>query len=356
MRKLIPLLLILCILLCGCQNWLDGDYFNVVPRQEQAAQADRPAVTVSSYSQLYSVLAEQIEAGDQDVLLSEDLGGEILSQSSLDAAIGQLCREDPFAAYAVEKISYEFRSDMGRQTVAVTISYLSNRVEVQKIQRVKDMDEAKECIATQLNNCSSGLVLYLENAAQTDFVQLVSDYAQQYPQFVIEVPEVTVNLYPEIGTEQVVELKFSYQTSRESLRAMQARVHPVFASAALVAQNEATPEEKLSQLYAMLMERYQEYELQTSITPAYSLLLHGVGDARAFATVYAALCREAGLTCDLITGTRQGVPWVWNVVQTDSGYYHVDLLQCSAEGLFSLRTNSSMDDYVWDYSAFETVP
>jgi len=356
MRKLTPLLLAICLLLSGCRNWLDGDYLNVVPRKEQTSQTNRPTVTVYSYSQLYYALASQIEAGAQEVFLTVNLGGEDLNKSNLDKAIAHLCRENPFAAYAVEKITYESGSNIGKNTVAVTITYLHNRVEPQKIQRVKDMDQAREAIATQLKNCSSGLVMYLEHAPETDYVQLVADYAQNFPQFVIEVPEVTVNLYPETGAKQVVELKFSYQTSRESLRTMQARVQPVFASAALIAENEATPEEKLSQLYSLLMERYHAYEIKTSITPAYSLLLHGVGDARAFATVYAAMCREAGLTCQLITGTRQGTPWVWNVVQTDSGYYHVDLLRCAAEGLFSLGTNHDMNGYVWDYSAFETVP
>lgn len=355
MRKLIPLLLALCILLSGCQNWLDGDYFNVVPRKEQTSQTHRPTVTVYSYSQLYAALASQIEEGAQEVFLTVNLGGEALTKSSLDTAIAHLCRENPFAAYAVEEITYEFASNIGVNTVALNISYLHNRMEVQKIQRVQNMAEAEEYIAQQLRSCSAGLVMYLEEPTQPDFVQLVADYAQNYPQYVIEAPEVTVSLYPEDSTKQVVELKFSYQTSRESLRTMQARVHPVFASAALIAKNEATPEEKLSQLYALLMERYQEYEIQTSITPAYSLLLHGVGDARAFAAVYAAMCREAGLICHMTTGTRQGAPWVWNLVQTDSGYYHVDLLQCDAEGLFSLKTDSEMTGYVWDYSAFETV-
>ena len=356
MRKLIPLLMAVCVLLCGCRNWLDGDYMNVVPREEPPAQSDRSSIPVHSYSELYSVLEEQVEAGAKEVLLAVNLGDEALANSSLDKAIAQLCQENPFAGYAVDKITYEFGANIGRNTAAVTITYLDNRMEIQKIQRAEDLAQAKEYIAEQLKNCSTGLVLYLENPAETDYVQLISDYAQQYPQFVMEVPEVTVNLYPETGTKQVVELKFSYQTSRDSLRTMQARVHPVFASAALIAQTPGTPEEKLSQLYTLLMERYPEYEFQTSITPAYSLLLHGVGDARAFATVYAAMCREAGLACDLITGTHQGSPWVWNVVQTDSGWYHADLLQCRSEGLFSLRTNSAMTGYVWDYSAYETVP
>lgn len=355
MRKLVPLLLVLCLLLCGCQNWLDGDYLKVSPRKEQAAQPARPTVEVYSYSQLYSALVQQLEAGAEEVFITINLGDEALARTNLDAAISQLRQENPFAVYALEKITYDFGANIGRNTAAVTITYLHNRMEVNKIQRVKNIDEATEYIASQLKDCSSGLVMYLENAPQTDFVQLVSDYATLYPQFVIETPAVTVSRYPETGTAQVVELKFSYQTSRESLRTMQARVQPVFASAALIAQNQTTTEEKLGQLYALLMERYAQYEIQTSITPAYSLLLHGVGDARAFATVYAAMCREAGLTCDLIAGTRQGTPWVWNVVQTDSGNYHVDLLQCSALGAFSLQPDSAMEDYVWDYSAYETA-
>lgn len=355
MRKLIPVLIAACLLLSGCRNWLDGDYLNVVPREEQPVQSDRPSISVHSYSELYAVLTEQVEAGAKEVLLSVNLGGEALAESSLDKAIAQLCQENPFAGYAVDTITYEFGSNIGRNTAAVTIAYLENRMEIQKIQRVENLEEAKKAIAEQLKSCSTGMVLYLEDPADTDFVQVVADYAQQYPQYVMEIPEVSVNLYPENGEKQVVELKFSYQTSRESLRVMQARVHPVFASAALVAQTSGTPEEKLSQLYTLLMERYPEYEFQTSITPAYSLLLHGVGDARAFATVYAAMCREAGIDCKTVTGTHQGSPWVWNVVQTDSGWYHIDLLQCRSEGLFSLRTDSAMTGYVWDYSAFETV-
>ena len=124
MRKLIPLLLILCMLLCGCENWLDGSYLNVAPRKEQTAQPAQSTIAVYSYSQLYSVLGEQVEAGAQEVFLTVNLGDETLAKSNLDTAITQLCRENPFAVYAVEDISYEFGSNLGRNTAAVTITYL----------------------------------------------------------------------------------------------------------------------------------------------------------------------------------------------------------------------------------------
>ena len=109
--------------------------------------------------------------------------------------------------------------------------------------------------------------------------------------------------------------------------------------------------EKASLLYSFLMERY-DYKIETSITPAYSLLQHGVGDDRAFATVYAAMCEQSGLKCQVITGTRWGEPWSWNLIYVGGVYYHVDLLRCSKEGVFTTRMDADMAGYVWDFSAY----
>ena len=107
----------------------------------------------------------------------------------------------------------------------------------------------------------------------------------------------------------------------------------------------------VSMLYAFLMERF-EYKQETSITPAYSLLRHGTGDSRAFAQVYAAMCRDAGLTCMTVTGTRDGEPWTWNILLDGEEYYHVDLLRCSENGRYREQTDAEMEGYVWDYSEY----
>ena len=101
--------------------------------------------------------------------------------------------------------------------------------------------------------------------------------------------------------------------------------------------------------FGFLTERF-DYKMDTSITPSYSLLYHGVGDSRAFAEVYAAMCRQAGLECMIVTGTRDGAPWTWNMVRDGGEYYHVDLLRNS--GNFREYTDMEMTGYVWDYSAY----
>ena len=166
----------------------------------------------------------------------------------------------------------------------------------------------------------------------------------------METPQVTEAVCGS-GNGRVIELVFTYQNSRDTLRRMQTQVQPVFDSAVLYVSGDDADRQKYAQLYAFLMERF-DYKLETSITPAYSLLRHGVGDSRAFATVYAAMCRGAGLECLVVTGTHAGEPWTWNLVLDNGQYYHVDLLRCSESGGFQTLSNAQMEEYVWDYSMY----
>ena len=67
------------------------------------------------------------------------------------------------------------------------------------------------------------------------------------------------------------------------------------------------------------------------------------------------MCRQAGVDCQVVSGTRDGESWHWNIIREENVYYHVDLLRCNEGGGFSRRTAAQMQDYVWDYSAYEDV-
>ncbi len=92
----------------------------------------------------------------------------------------------------------------------------------------------------------------------------------------MELPQLSVGTYPELGPSRVMEMKFTYQTSRDALRSMQNQVQRVFASASLYISRDDAQAQKFAQLFSFLMERF-DYELEASITPTYSLLCHGVG-------------------------------------------------------------------------------
>ena len=348
-QKLFALFLILSMLLSGCA-WLDGSYVHVTPHQAGGGGNQGEALSAENYSELLGILKDMVAAGKNDcVIYTGDFDGDAMNRG-LKMAGDYIRVTDPIGAYAVEDITFEQGASSGKPAVAVSITYRRTSAEIQRILRLTDTDAAQPLVQKALQNCDSRLVMLIEEYRQTDFDQLVQNLALAYPETVMETPQTVETVYGK-GSSRVVELSFTYENSRDNLRQMQTQVRPVFDSAALYVSGDGADSQKFGQLYAFLMERF-EYKLETSITPAYSLLRHGVGDSRAFATVYAAMCRMAGLECRIVTGTRQGEPWTWNLVWDNGKPYHVDLLACSAAGAYRERTDEEMQGYVWDYSAY----
>ena len=341
---------ILCLLLCGC-SWMDGSYLSVTPHQEQNAGIQGKDRSASNYLELRNVLEEMVDAGVESAVINvaeyrQDLVDEGIANAALYAK-----ERYPLGAYAVDDISYEIGTGGGQPAISVNISYIHGRSEIRKIENVTGMTAVQEQITNALDNCNDAVVIWVKAYEATDLVQTVEDYAKENPNIVMEMPQVAVGIYPDAGSSRIVEVKFTYETSRESLRQMQQQVRRIFASAQLYINSDAENAQKYAQLYTFLMERF-DYEVQTSITPAYSLLSHGVGDGETFASVYAAMCRQAGLSCYPVSGTKDGQSWHWNIIRGDDTNYHVDLLRCSEIGQFQWLTDDQMEGYVWDYTAY----
>jgi len=349
------ILILLCcsLLLTGC-SWSGKRYTSVTPHREQRQNVHIEAASATNSLELIRALEDMIRDGAQNGLIhiGEYPAGQV--ERGMAIAVDYAMATYPLGAYAVEEISYEVGTTGGIPAMAVKISYRHSDVEIRQIRDIRQMNEAEPLVAAALADYDARLVMRAELYFETDFQQMVRDYAETYPETVMEIPQVTVAVYG-IGPGRVVELTFAYQTGRDSLRQMQSQVQPVFEAAELYVSGSNSPLQKYSQLYAFLMERF-DYQVETSITPAYSLLQHGVGDSRAFATVYAAMCRRAGLECMVVTGTRSGEPWVWNMVRAGNVYQHVDLLHCNVQGRFREQADREMEGYVWDYSTYPECP
>lgn len=351
--RFLAMLLALTLLLGGC-GWFQGRYVSVTPYHHQSAGAQTGAVTAWDYSQLRRVLEDLVSNGvESSVIDVANYSAEIV-EANVGQAVDYILNEYPVGAYAVESIDYEVGTSSGKPAIALTITYRRTRAEIFRIQNVRSVEEAEKAIGDALKNYQTGLVLEIKQYRETDFVQLVEDYAELYPEYVMEVPQVTTGIFGS-GDSRLVELTFSYQTNRDSLRQMRSQVKPIFDSAALYVSSASTDRQRYSQLYSFLMERF-DYTFETSITPTYSLLHHGVGDSRAFALVYASMCRRVGLDCRIVTGTRNGEPWTWNMVKDGERFYHVDLLRCNSLGGFREFVDSEMNGYVWDYSTYPECP
>lgn len=345
MKRYLVMLLLFCFLLTGCEALWDGSYVSVTPHASPAV-SNQSQSHISNYEQLYSAIQAMVRESIayRSVTIRDYTKND--PKQDIEKVIEELTTGDPIANYSVENIEWQLS---GASVLTIEISFSRTAVEMHNMQQVADMSGAEEALYTALNDCQTSLLLLVDSYTETDFVVLAENHAMRNPHLVMEMPAITANLYPSTGLQRVVELSFRYQSNRTMLRSMQSQVQPIFEAASLYVSGSAEDIVKYDQLYSFLMERY-EYKWERSITPAYSLLCHGVGDSRAFASVYAAMCREAGLFCRVIAGTYQGQRHYWNMICNNGVYYHVDLLQ----GDFRTCTDEDMSDYVWDYSAYSS--
>lgn len=337
-------------LLAGGCTWNESNYVSITPHLDQQTPARQEIIRATNYAELCTALTDLVDSAATSGIISVAEYSVGKSQQDMERAVAYVCGEFPMGAYAVEHINYETGTRGGLAAFAVTISYRHTPAEMKKIRSTSGAEGVRSAIYAALNQLDTALVIQINHFEETDFQQLVEDYALQNPNVVMEVPQVSVGFYPDSGTSRMAEFTFTYTTSRDALRGMRSEVQSLFDAAKIYVSEDASDHEKSTQLYSFLVERY-DYKLDTSITPAYSLLRHGVGDSRAFAMVYGAMCRSVGLDCRMVGGTRDGVSWFWNVLQEDDTYYHVDLVHSMENGHFLQLADEEMAGYVWDYSA-----
>ena len=350
MKRRLTILVLLCALMLGGCSWPGGSYHSVTPHREQTGSVRTENLVVSNYEELLKAMEAVVSKGTETSIINVVNYDVAQLEKNLPNASYYIRRVYPIGAYAVDTLNYEVGSNAGKTAIALNITYRHSRTEIRKIRNAQDKEDVRKLIGEALDDMDTVLVLQMEDYVQLDMTQIVRDYGMEHPQSVMELPQVAEEVHG-IGSSRVLELTFSYETGRDALRNMQSQVKPVFDSAVLYVSGEGAESQKYSQLYAFLMERF-DYKMETSITPAYSLLRHGVGDSRAFATVYAAMCRAAGLECIVVTGTRSGEPWTWNIICEDGYYWHVDLLRSNEAGRFLKKLDMDMEGYVWDYSAY----
>lgn len=346
-KKMIAILLCAVCLLSGCSEIYRGSYSTVKPHVQVQTPVVPQTLTAKNMQELRGHIEKMIDGGKEDGVIYVD--GYDLSkvQTDMEKICNNISRDYPVAAFALEGISFELGKRDGRPALSLVIRYTRSRAELLGIRNAANMDMATLQICNAMARCDVSVVLHVTDYEELDYLQIVENYAMENPNLVMEVPRVSWEVYPQQGKSRVLEVFFTYQTSRDSLKSMQEKVEPVFASAVLYVSGDAGEREKYSQLYSFLMERY-DYKFDTSITPTYSLLRHGVGDSRAFAVVYAAMCRQAGLECIVVSGTKDAESRYWNIICRDDTYYHVDLLS----GNYRERKDQQMEGYVWDYSAY----
>ncbi len=334
---------------CGCSAWMNGYYASVTPHKEQNFLPEQELMNPRNYKDVVEILEDMVKSGQKKKRISIEKIEDDWQKYMLDAA-GYVCDVLPVGVYAVSKIDYSLDTSGEKDILSVDISYRRSIADIDAVRTARTDKQIEEILYDSLLGFNVSVAISISDYEDVDFEKIIRNYAELYPQYVIEIPRVSTIMYPADGKDRIVELLFNYETGRTQLLQMKEQIRPIFEASEVVG-GEGPELGQFTRLYSFLM-NYHEYTIAPSITPAYSLLHNGVGDSRAFASVYAAMCRQAGLECGMITGIRDGKVWYWNVLQIEGETYYVDLLRCQESGDFVCKTASEMTGYVWDNSGY----
>lgn len=377
-KRALTALLAALLLLTGC-GLVRNSYVTVYEHRDPYAYKEEPTTeseteqveptlqTASNYYAILSILRGFVSDGiEHGQFLIENYRGDL--EQDLQNVFHALKTEDPIGAYAIDYIDY-FRTWKGSVcVVTVDAVYRRSTSEIEAIRPVRGNERAMAIIRETLDQLGTSVTLQISGYQEEDLVSSIHRYCLEHPNIIVQMPEISVSIYPETGNVRVVELHFIYDTDRDTLRGMQNEVESVLNSADRYARY--APEEltRLTLVFSYLTSRFPYTEDETDGS-VYRLLCEGVGNSESFASITAYLCQRIGVSCIFVEGTRtvsvvdesgvlqsEEAPYVWNIVCLDGQYYHIDLQADALAGneTCTLLIDEEMNGYFWNRDAYPT--
>ncbi len=347
MRKMIcAVMAALMLLSTGCSSMLNRDYSSVtVHSATPTAEGDANTMRVQNYQELVNALIYLINQGEESGSIRYS-GEEADFKKLMDEACLEVKQEDPLGAYAVDYIKYSVISIVGSYEADVQITYRRTREQVASIVDATGAAAIRSELSRALSSFDTEVVLRISYFEEDEayIQQLVRQAYLSNPATALDFPDAQVAMYPESGQQRIVEVTLTYHQSLQTLESWR---NSLSREAERICQplTELTIKEKLDGITGTL-QSMGAYSAQGGST-AYDALLGGGGDSQGVALAFSLLCRQVGITCSVVDGQKNGQSHFWNVVQTASGYRHVDLSRTGSV-TYNVDQTMTQQGYVWD--------
>ena len=340
-------------LLSGCDLWMSGEYHSINPHGERTEQTVDMVTEVSSYNQLKKVLSINVSSCVEKLIVSVSSFNDATVDFYVQTAVNHILNDTPIGAYAVERIDYEIGTNRGEPVALFKINYRYPATEILTMHKVYNSDDVAKSALKAVDDRQNRVVLFVENYSETGIDSLLEDYIMINGDRIVEIPQYHISMYPQKGTQRIVEMVFAYDNDNQTLQKKQEQMENVLVDT----ENSDKSRTKVLDIYEgfySFLSEHAEYTKESSAMPVYSLVWEKAGDSKAFAMTFAALCRRADLDCRVIAGTYNSEHRYWNLVRFRGEYYHLDILECQSSGGFSIKTASEMSGYQWDVEKYTT--
>lgn len=338
-------LLGLCLLLSGCSSMLKRSYESVTAHVDKPVTAeDSSILRVENYQELVSAVLYLVSQGQEEGTIQlYDYAADV--ESDLTAACLEVATEDPLGAYAVDYIKHECTRVVSYYQAAIDICYRRTADQIHSIVNVTGSSAIRSELQQALTSFSNEVVLRVAYFSEDEdsIARLIRQAYYDSPVAALGMPQAGITLYPDQGSQRIVEITLTYPISTDELwrRSEQLAAQAGAISGPLRGLgSRAVVLRAVSELHG-----YASYSAEGGNT-AYDALMNGSANAEGLALAYALLCQQAGTTCEVVEGSYLGQNWFWNAVQPDAGE-RLYLDAALGDGLLHTAEELAAAGYQW---------
>ena len=303
------------------------------------------SVSVSTQAELEGEILNMVRGRDERGLFRIELPSPYDIEYMVLAAIEQMSME-PLAAYATSAITAIQEEGHGYVTIEIVIGYQKTLEQITEVQLVTNEVIFDILLSQMLREGETYLAMLSppEIAGFGAIEEMILDYYYRQALDIIVLPQTQIGFFPGSGGDEqriaVIELDFGFSQNTLTRKRAQLRL----AAGALI---DALPEdltlpqqihyltESLADTVFETLEEVPQAdlkELRPLATTAFGALVEGSATSEGYAMAFKALMELLGVESHVIQGEREGERHVWNIVQIDGYYYHIDVSLLSLLG------------------------
>lgn len=318
--------LVLMMLLTGCIRIQEHEYVVIEPHDEGYEVAiDSGKLSVDSYLSLKNALLNLVEDGvEEGVIQAKGYSGNLAED--LGEAVYEVSQGDPLGSFAVEYMTYDYSKIVSYYEIRVHITFRRTEEEIASIVYLNDEDSVPGLVNQALKDLSDVLRIRVSDYREMDYDAMVREAAAEDPGLLMAMPEITVETYPESGSQRILEITFDYPYKTDSMLEFRDQLSGKVHFISELYGSEVSEMTTARRFYDRLI-RDGELILvpEESIDEtAYSAVMLAEATSYGYAQAFRMLLKERDIPCQVVTGLRNGVTHSWCLVLLEGREYYVD--------------------------------
>lgn len=356
------------LLLTGCSKLTDREYSYVEDHpQDYIEDSGGQYLTVENYQGLRSAILRYVtDMEPTGAIRISRYNGNIADDVA--AACLDISRNDPMGAFCLDYIAQDFSRIVSYYEVSFNFVYNRTPEDVARIVHVYTLEQAQEEIIKAYRNRDTSLILrcYYYDEWDVDLTRYLSSVYYDIPECALLQPGIDTQMYPESGTQRILEFTFDYSEDPDLLRLRSEKLNMLADN--FIAENDldfdAEDEEsivlclqKLCEALGSLSSYDSTAEERSSVDDsfvkderftAFGVLNDRNAVSEGFALAAKLICDRLGIPCQIVQGIRNGFNGCWNMVRIGNYYYHMDACSfASGDPVFLLGDDTMNNCYRW---------